>query len=324
MGFWKRDPVGSPFEPPSTIDEYLNSPFKFLIRQLYFLILHFRGPSYTPPPNKKPIRVVAISDSHTKKVFLPPGDLLIHAGDLANNGSLHEIQDQLDWLKTFPHPHKVVICGNHDGYFDKRSRRKEDNNSQKRLDWGDIHYLEHSSITLDFPDHDNRKLTIYGAPQIPKCGGRDFAFQHARHENAWTDTVPMETDILVTHTPPKYHLDLPSTMGDANLLNEAWRVKPALHVFGHVHAGYGREKIFWDGCQRTFENVTARKDAGIWGDWLDAGVWMDFVKMVYHGIKGLLWARVWKGVSQGGMMLNVSLSVRSTGKIGNPPSWVDL
>ncbi len=49
--------------------------------------------------------------------------------------------------------------------------------------------------------------------------------------------IPADTDILVTHAPPQGILD--AGQGCAELLEASKRVRPKLHVFGHVHAGYG-------------------------------------------------------------------------------------
>src|SRR5271163_2230797 len=66
-------------------------------------------------------RVVCISDTHGlhRKVVVPEGDLLIHAGDFMRTGtSLEEIADFNDWLGEQPHPHKIVVAGNHDLLFE--------------------------------------------------------------------------------------------------------------------------------------------------------------------------------------------------------------
>ena len=67
-------------------------------------------------------------------------------------------------------------------------------------------------------------------------------------------TVPDSVDILVTHSPPKYHLDI-ADWGDEYLLNELWRVRPKLHVFGHLHAGYGRDTLLYNNFERLYETV---------------------------------------------------------------------
>lgn len=159
------------FDPPTALDLFLDSPLRWLIQALSSVILFLRGASYKPPKNKPKIRVVCISDTHTNTPSIPHGDLLIHAGDLTNAGTVADIQKQLDWLASLPHREKIVIAGNHDSYFDPKSRRPEDKG--KKLNFRNLHYLQNEAITLKFKG--GRKLNFYGAADIPKCGGSDFA-----------------------------------------------------------------------------------------------------------------------------------------------------
>jgi predicted phosphodiesterase len=69
---------------------------------------------------KKSLRIVCISDTHGKhrKVEVPPGDVLVHAGDITSKGQESQIRDFCEWLGSLPHEHKIVICGNHDLCFE--------------------------------------------------------------------------------------------------------------------------------------------------------------------------------------------------------------
>ncbi len=52
-------------------------------------------------------------------------------------------------------------------------------------------------------------------------------------------------DVLITHGPPANILDLTIShqhAGCAELLKCIKQIKPRLHVFGHIHEGYGREE----------------------------------------------------------------------------------
>jgi hypothetical protein len=80
----------------------------------------------------------------------------------------------------------------------------------------------------------------------------NWAFQYPRTQDTWKDRVPDDIDILVTHGPPKAHLDL-TGLGCEFLLAELWRIQPRLHVFGHIHAGYGQELVQYDDLQRAYE-----------------------------------------------------------------------
>lgn len=66
------------------------------------------------------INVVYISDAQsTTSPDIPPGDILLHAGDLTNKGIFEELHKQLSWLNTQPHQHNIVIASNHDSLLDE-------------------------------------------------------------------------------------------------------------------------------------------------------------------------------------------------------------
>ncbi|KAL8694643.1 MAG: hypothetical protein Q9218_000738 [Villophora microphyllina] len=316
------NPPPSPFEPPSLLFHLFSSPLRFFVQYIYHFLLFFRGPAFSKPDASTSVRLVCISDTHTKKATIPTGDVLIHAGDLANQGTAAEIQDQVDWLASLPHQHKILIAGNHDGFFDPRSRRPSDKHNS--IDFKGVYYLLHSSLSLIFPGSGNRRLNFYGAPQIPECGGDDFAFQYPRQKDAWSSTIQPSTDVLITHTPPRHHLDLPHGMGCKFLLKEVWKARPKVHVFGHVHAGYGRENVFWDEGQKAYESICGREQAGLLNDFIDPLAWLELVKLVWYGIKGILWSQIWRGDGSGTMMINASLTYRSTGQLRNAPQVVDI
>lgn len=56
--------------------------------------------------------------------------------------------------------------------------------------------------------------------------------------------IPLATDILVTHTPPRAHCD--DAYGCDDLRAALARVRPRLHVCGHVHQGRGATRVRWD------------------------------------------------------------------------------
>lgn len=56
-------------------------------------------------------RIVIISDTHNQTPKLPPGDILIHAGDLTNQGSFAELERTVEWLEKSEFEAKIVIAG---------------------------------------------------------------------------------------------------------------------------------------------------------------------------------------------------------------------
>lgn len=65
--------------------------------------------STTPPMRKT--RIVCISDTHNQTPKLPKGDVLIHAGDLTNQGSYSELKKSVEWLKKTDFEAKIVVSG---------------------------------------------------------------------------------------------------------------------------------------------------------------------------------------------------------------------
>lgn len=220
---------------------------------------YYRCDPFPPstPISEDKIRFVCISDTHGKiegsKLHMPPGDVLLHAGDFTQKGHMNEIQKFNSYLGALPYKVKVVIAGNHDLTFDdnitEASLRtfgvqkstvesylsERGLKSVKQMLTSAI-YLEDSLVTVC-------GIKIYGAPWQPVfC---DWGFNLKRGEDIlkkW-QTIPADIDILMTHGPPVGHGDLTggnNNVGCVELLNTVQkRVKPKFHVFGHIHEGYG-------------------------------------------------------------------------------------
>lgn len=54
-------------------------------------------------------RFVCISDTHSKRFELPPGDVLLHSGDLSSGGSVSALRKTIEWLRELDYPHKVYV-----------------------------------------------------------------------------------------------------------------------------------------------------------------------------------------------------------------------
>jgi predicted phosphodiesterase len=234
-------PGNNLFRPatPTSLQRFLASPTLFLATWLYT----HQPPIASPKSDSPSIRIVCTSDTHNAQPSLPDGDILIHAGDLTINGTLPELQAQVSWLDSLPHRHKIVIAGNHDIYLSQSPTTK--------LNWGSIIYLENSSTTLRIH---GRPLKIYGAPQTPKYG--NWPFQYAPSLDIWKHTIPLDTDVLVTHGPARGHVDAENaTSGCPHLLQEVTRVMPRLHVCGHIHKARGVEAVDWGWVQWGYDRV---------------------------------------------------------------------
>lgn len=67
----------------------------------------------SPPlrPQTRKTRIVCISDTHCQMPRLPPGDVLIHAGDLTNQGSYSELKKAVEKLEKADFEAKIVVAG---------------------------------------------------------------------------------------------------------------------------------------------------------------------------------------------------------------------
>jgi len=187
------------------------------------------------------MNVIGISDLHGQ--LYPPDqlecDLLLIAGDIC---PLHEhsitgyamqsiwLDEKFrPWLKEVPAKYIVAICGNHDVVFEKFPKEVPSD-----LPW---HYLQDNSITI-------KGLKIYGTPYTNWF--LDWAFNLDKDDPNETklrlcfEQIPNDTDILMTHGPPHGILDQIAGVGDhlgsVALRERVFKVKPRLHVHGHIHS----------------------------------------------------------------------------------------
>ncbi|RMJ27471.1 Calcineurin-like phosphoesterase [Aspergillus sp. HF37] len=167
------------------------------------------------------------------------------------------------------------------------------------LNWGTVHFLQDSSVTLNFTFDDSsigdgrrgsrtRSLRIYGSPWAPAY--TISAFQYPSEQNIWTHRIPANSDIVVIHGPTRLHLDIPSFRhaGCPYLAREIFRVRPRLAVFGHINASYGREDVILDNARRAHDGIVG--DWGEWGTlfWMAVGVLVARIRMVYAGREAIM------------------------------------
>ena len=71
------------------------------------------------------MEIICIADTHNKhkELIIPAGDMIIHAGDITESGTRKETLDFLKWFSALPHPHKILIAGNHDFYLEKNQKK---------------------------------------------------------------------------------------------------------------------------------------------------------------------------------------------------------
>ena len=89
-------------------------------------------------------------------------------------------------------------------------------------------------------------LRIFGSPYSVKYGSGAFQYRKEEDELVWAH-LPENIDILITHSPPFGILDATAkgvSAGSKGLLKVVQRIRPKLHIFGHIHEGHGERTEF--------------------------------------------------------------------------------
>jgi hypothetical protein len=70
----------------------------------------------------------------------------------------------------------------------------------------------------------------------------------------------------------------------------------------------------------------AKKQGGIVLDFIPSSAWLDAMRVVWYGVKGILWQRlmVGPGGGNGGIMINAAIVYQSTTDVGNPVEIVEI
>lgn len=190
------------------------------------------------------MKIWCISDTHgkEKELIIPADvDMVIHAGDWGTyrEATMSEGDERLflEWYKDLPIKHKILICGNHNTAFEKGFIKQEEIHES-------IVFLHHEAKVIE-------GIKIFGSPYTPTFGvGWAYNVKRDKLHNYWQE-IPEDTDILITHGPPRGILDhtesgsrgyvtetgnkVVISCGDLSLLKRVRVVKPKLHIFGHIH-----------------------------------------------------------------------------------------
>ena len=111
---------------------------------------------------------------------LPPGDVLLHCGDMSNVGKKHELKLVNDWFEKQPHKTKIAIAGNHDIGLDikqyeelwkKFHATSKSDPVENRKMMTNVTMLYDEAIVLDCG------IKIWGSPYSPEFCGWAFSLK---------------------------------------------------------------------------------------------------------------------------------------------------
>lgn len=179
------------------------------------------------------MKVDCISDLHGFFPALEGGDLLLVAGDLTYADTLFQHSEARNWLLKQPYEKKILIGGNHDNFLQA---------NPDFYDQSDIDYLLDSEAEFC-------GLKIWGSPwtrsfkgQNPRC--KAFCLDTETELREKWDLIPLDIDILLTHSPPYGKLDKTCRcqfVGSSTLLEKINKMDKSLKLncFGHIHEAHG-------------------------------------------------------------------------------------
>ena len=179
------------------------------------------GQAQSSQRSRRRVRVVCLSDTHGMEAVLldhvPDGDVLVHAGDWApDHGRPTKQTRSFDsFLSLLPHPHKIVVRGNHDPFTSDLRQSKAFYANRPTTVTVDV-----EGVAIVF------SLWPYGSLKPPEPG-----------------------HVIVSHEPPYNILDetlrknksgIRKRAGSAGLLGGLDKgCASSVVVCGHIHESYG-------------------------------------------------------------------------------------
>lgn len=197
------------------------------------------------------MRIVATSDLHGFFPVIPDCDVCVMAGDVIGAMTTEEEREQWIEFRAWGQMLEergirlVWIAGNHEftvqAYPDF---------ARKLVGT----YLEDSGVSID-------GVNFWGSPWQPWF--HDWAFNAPQVDpgEEFLETkfsqIPRNIDVLITHSPPAGFHDLVGRRhtGSLSLNKHVQRVMPTLHVFGHIHHGFGVTQVGEDDRTCVLANV---------------------------------------------------------------------
>ena len=205
----------------------LGKPDKEQSRVLYYSSATDQSQEYEindlPPQEEGTKRLVVVSDTHNaySGLNLPRGDIFIHGGDilmttrmLSTASGVAKLREFNEWLGTLDFKEKIIIAGNHDQPLQELGTEKA------RQLLSNAIYLENDYIEVE-------SLKIFGSP-LSSGHSHNDAFQseefYQETKRVVSNMSGQMIDVLITHGPN---------------FNVAENLQPQLHIWGHLHNGYG-------------------------------------------------------------------------------------
>lgn len=138
------------------------------------------------------MKIYHLSDTHNKheQIVLEEADIIIHSGDSTNMGELNEVIPFLNWFGKLPYSHKIFIAGNHDWLFELEPSLARELCKEHGVIW-----LNNEEIVIE-------GVKFYGTSDQPEFCNWSFNRNSEQLIQSYAN-IPEDTQVLITHAPPK-------------------------------------------------------------------------------------------------------------------------
>ncbi len=197
------------------------------------------------------MKIDCVGCLHGCRPELNGGDLLIITGDITANDTLKQWSEFFSWLKKQDYQKKILIAGNHDNFL----RNGFPNNQVEADELKEVQFFLYEIEDFEYLCDSGTEfegMKIWGSPWSlwfkginPHCKAFTGTENDLKKKYA---LIPDDTEILITHGPPFGMMDgIPDMydgsyfhVGSKSLDNKLLELKKIkLHVFSHIHEGYG-------------------------------------------------------------------------------------
>lgn len=207
------------------------------------------------------MKIQHISDTHGyhHQIEIEEGvNVICFTGDESNylNWTLNAVEFEkfLKWFAALEAEHKLFIPGNHSTFVWHNERTAKHMLEQNGITW-----LHKTAKMID-------GIKFYGDGTSPKYGDWVYMAKREKMDRHWQN-IPEDTNILLTHTPPKGILDLSenkshelSCAGCGALRKKIMKLPElAVHFFGHIH----NYKNIMNTGTRSVENILFSNAASV-------------------------------------------------------------
>lgn len=220
------------------------------------------------------LRILLFSDTHSQHSKIDTNlfkdvDVSIFAGDICGytdpwkvnrDDGREEIKNFSEWYSKVPCKKKLLIFGNHDFY----GETMDDITKKEMLEDKEIILLNDSGCEIE-------GVKFWGTPITPFFFNWAFNRMPGKEIEKHWEVIPSSdsldaVDVLISHGPVHGILDLCNKngkrVGCPSLRKAVFeRIKPKVHVAGHIHEGYGyheEQGIKFYNCSVLDENYYMR------------------------------------------------------------------